>query len=505
MAFLSSLNMRFYFSFLLLFFFASSSMADQGCGIHPTSEETQQIFEYRKQLKQFSPFLRTGQSDIITIPVKAHIIDDGKGSNKYDIQTLLTQLCDLNVLYAPVGFYFYLVPDVNFVNDSRYIYPPNGIDDAELLLGNLLFQHYLPGALNVYYTLGTGLCGMAPFPSWSVRYGGRTGVLMEANKQCSGAGAKTLAHEIGHHFDLLHTFQGYDSKDARYHEYVTRDPSLRNCETAGDGFCDTPADILDFTCPYTGNAKDIRGAFYNPDVSLLMSYHGDFCQNKFSEEEIQHMKDVIQNDDYRKVYLNNQITDFQGVASSQLLEPIPSAQIPSGQKIKFRWERVEGADAYLFKIATVADRVYYQQLVYDADSVEYEFPSADVGRTYQWNIVPVRFNQPCSQSSAVSRFRIVGSATGVFNNEVIRFAVYPNPVSGGKNLTLQFDEYSLRDMKERMSVKISSLNGQTVQEVSFDRISEKMEIRLNDNLSSGVYFIHFQSGDVVYQSKLIVQ
>ena len=98
----------------------------------------------------------------------------------------------------------------------------------------------------------------------------------------------TVAHEFGHFFRLEHTHSGGN-------EFVTRGESA-NCTTAGDSFCDTPADpnlefetYVDENCDYTGTMVDARGDTYDPDVTLIMSYARHKCRTRFSQEQLAKM------------------------------------------------------------------------------------------------------------------------------------------------------------------------------------------------------------------------
>lgn len=106
-------------------------------------------------------------------------------------------------------------------------------------------------------------------------------------------GIATMVHEMGHYFGLSHTFEGSGTAQA---ELV--DGS--NCQTAGDGVCDTPADpysgppgnealYLDpNTCEYTYMGQDANGDFYTPLVSNMMSYYSS-CRCSFTYGQYQKM------------------------------------------------------------------------------------------------------------------------------------------------------------------------------------------------------------------------
>jgi hypothetical protein len=111
----------------------------------------------------------------------------------------------------------------------------------------------------------------------------------------------TLEHELGHAFDLRHTHQGNGS------ELVARPGSGNsyNCDTDGDGFCDTPADpnitgwtISGTTCEVTNdqNETDSDGVLFTPDSKNIMSYSPyENCRSMFSDEQYTMMSYTARN------------------------------------------------------------------------------------------------------------------------------------------------------------------------------------------------------------------
>ena len=103
-----------------------------------------------------------------------------------------------------------------------------------------------------------------------------------------GINTGVIGHELGHYFGLPHTFAVGDE---------LADGS--NCATAGDRFCDTPADpYVDGTeaksyltgCSFSDRRKDTNGDYYNPLVSNIMSYYPSNCRcGGFTPQQLQRM------------------------------------------------------------------------------------------------------------------------------------------------------------------------------------------------------------------------
>lgn len=495
--------------FFVSILFVSHVFAQDFCGMNLSDEEALKVFQYREKLASLKPNTRTSDyGQLVTIPIKFHVFGNDQGENRYNLESLLIQLHELNQAYEQVGFYFHMIPEINIVDDDRYI---GSGDDANsgsysTLLARMMNRFHHHGALNIYYTSNLGnLCGMAPFPNWNTDiYGSKTGVLM--HNTCGKPGEMTLAHELGHHFDLLHTFQGWDSGSASFSEYVTRVDSIKNCNYAGDGFCDTPADVLDYSCPYVGDYKDLRGHYYSPDVSLIMSYHADRCQNKFSDEQIAHMRDVLFTDTSRTVYLNNPVDDFSVANSTTLLSPTTNSTAYTGEPTLFEWEEVVDADAYVFSVLSRSAgelRPRYQAVV-TSNFYELELPEEFVGIPLQWRVVPFKWTQPQSTPSSTHRLTVkIPEPTGIFDNKSVTVNSYPNPAHAGQQLTVFLNSH--HEISEPIQSKVIALNGQILQEVTIQSPQRELNIPLDGDIPSGVYLLQLSTAKEVYTSKVVIQ
>ncbi|APY11868.1 hypothetical protein BWZ22_11770 [Seonamhaeicola sp. S2-3] len=94
---------------------------------------------------------------------------------------------------------------------------------------------------------------------------------------------------MGHFFSLIHT-HGPDNNTL-----TTELVDGSNCDTDGDGICDTPADpkltcenVNNF-CQYIGTETDANGQAFTPDTGNIMSYAYKACRTHFSEQQLARM------------------------------------------------------------------------------------------------------------------------------------------------------------------------------------------------------------------------
>lgn len=227
----------------------------------------------------------TAGSCINDIPMKVHIIRRSNGTGGLTTSELSTAMTTLNLRYEAACMAFYVCGSINYIDDDQY-YDFNTADEPALTAAN-----NVDDAINIYYanTVGNGssnYCGYAYYP-------GNADVILMANS-CANNGS-TLPHEVGHFYGLPHTHNGGN-------ELVNGS----NCTSAGDGFCDTPADpnlsgIVNSSCVYTGTATDANGDTYVPDPTNIMSYSRKLCRTFFSTEQL---AEIVFNNTYERNYFD---------------------------------------------------------------------------------------------------------------------------------------------------------------------------------------------------------
>ena len=209
------------------------------------------------------------------IPLTIHIVRQTDGTGGFTLASLQVAMQDLNRLWLPIGIQFYQRGEVDYINDDLLFNLP----DQDFWRDVLRQTNPVANTVNVWFTNLAGLCGQASFTSSSPQ-----GILMD--NACAGVAAdpSTFAHEVGHYFDLYHTHET---------AFGVECPSGSNCSTAGDRFCDTPADpLLNFggnvtaACLWTGSAAVPMGCDpmipYNPPTRNVMSYSRATCSILFT-------------------------------------------------------------------------------------------------------------------------------------------------------------------------------------------------------------------------------
>ncbi|HEX9601092.1 MAG TPA: M43 family zinc metalloprotease, partial [Mariniflexile sp.] len=275
--------------FILLSFgintFAQNETAS--CGTVITKESTAFYNSIKPQLKSYEQaFMQkrlsksTSHTNLMnSIPVKAHVIRNSNGTGGISEADLNTAISNLNDLYAGAFMEFFLCDGINYINEDSLSHLKKG-DEKSLIETN-----NVTGLINIYFVdyienaLEESICGYADNE-------GRNDVIVMKNS-CV-ANDSTLAHEMGHFFSLMHTHGTDDTK-------TTELVDGSNCDTDGDGICDTPADpklttknVNNF-CQYIGTETDANGDTFTPDTGNIMSYAMKGCRSHFSQQQLARM------------------------------------------------------------------------------------------------------------------------------------------------------------------------------------------------------------------------
>ncbi|MEL6561535.1 MAG: M12 family metallo-peptidase [Bacteroidota bacterium] len=211
-----------------------------------------------------SPIKKVNKKFLVTL----HITTDQAGNPAVDagrLTEIRNAIIATGAYYEPIGIDFE-VGEVFYIENYQF-----DVISTEEELVEMSSKYDKENRINLYlFSMFdeemAGGCGIA-------------GSITNANKQmymaqaCVNTGS--FAHEAGHFFGLAHTFNPDD--------FPTEElADQSNCETTGDGICDTPADpyILDRAdivwirnCAYVYEGKDANGDYYDPDIGNIMSYY----------------------------------------------------------------------------------------------------------------------------------------------------------------------------------------------------------------------------------------
>lgn len=249
----------------IVFLYTNISLAQDFCHYNPALTK-----EYPASGLLNPANMRTNEN--ILIPVQLHFVIGDEGI-KQDSVLIMQQLNEANEIFSQINIQFQVCNPVNYIYSEEHdnlegllfpVYDLGEMYNSPHTL-DLFFVKYIEGASGVYSGFGT-----------------RDGFVILRRNLVSSA---TLLHELGHYFNLPHTHNISNGLERA---------NGSNCATAGDKFCDTPADpelsnANVKNCLYTGTEVDDQGNTYNPDVSNFMSYAPASCRNSFSQEQYAEM------------------------------------------------------------------------------------------------------------------------------------------------------------------------------------------------------------------------
>ena len=218
------------------------------------------------------------------VPLQAFITRNTDGSGGMTYLQLNQGLANLNYLYKSANIEFYWSGLPKYANNTDYNeYSEDPTDnDTEAGLRALFTDDQT--AVSVFLTRkiadenGAEYGGYAYYPENSVAKN-----FMHMNYFVFYHIVwSTGAHEMGHYFNLAHTFDKTESGETGADaENVARSGVQKNCDVAGDFLCDTEADpkYTTTSCNFVGNKMDRFGVAYTPSFTNIMSYYDFGCRN----------------------------------------------------------------------------------------------------------------------------------------------------------------------------------------------------------------------------------
>lgn len=270
---------------LATFGISGQNTIEASCGTVTTPESLEYINSIKPQIKKYEQefaFSKFGKSSthrvINSIPVKAHIIRSSNGTDGLSTSDLNHTIENLNAIYADAFMEFFLCDGINYIDNDVFCHFKKGNES------DLKETSYTPGLINIYFVNYLENTSEEPICGYSNNVGRDNDIIVIKNSCATND--SSLAHEFGHFFSLIHT-HGPDNNDM-----TTELVDGSNCDTDGDGICDTPADpklsyvnVNNF-CEFTGEETDANGHTFNPDTDNLMSYSRKSCRNHFTPQQL---------------------------------------------------------------------------------------------------------------------------------------------------------------------------------------------------------------------------
>ncbi|MEN0004845.1 MAG: T9SS type A sorting domain-containing protein [Bacteroidota bacterium] len=438
--------------------------------------------------------------DLLYVPLTVHITGTDEGVGYFPVKSVLDALCRLNLDFLETNIQFYVKGEFRYINNTAW----HTHDNGEFGLGiQMMLANNVPNTLNSYLTASAaGACGYYA-PSGN-------GIVMQ--KACLSATGHTWAHEVGHFLSLPHPFRGWEIEEAENYDYSTPAPLFwgsrqvekvdgSNCTVAGDRFCDTPPDYLNYRwgCTSSGLSTQLQ---YDPDTvafqsdaSLIMSYSFDACSSRFSPEQIAAMRANIL--DARPGLLSDppEVIDDITEVEGNILTPAEESTTPFSDIVNLSWETIPNATHYIVQVSALPIFSGPKE-EYVIQDTAFTLTDLDPDRRYWWRIRPYNhFGSFCTEFIDTSSF-----TTGLLTNvnqleEALQLVVYPNPVASSNFIQVAY----LLEEQQEVQIRLFSASGQLVyQQQSLNQQGpQNLEIS-TANLPKGIYLLQLanQRGNV---------
>ena len=179
---------------------------------------------------------------------------------------------------------------------------------------------------------------------------------------------KTLAHEMGHYFGLMHPFDNGHPR-MRPEQDSCGGNSPTTCRDSGDYVCDTPPSTRAFFDCDDRNTCTETPVDRIDNKENYMAYNDDRCRNMFTPGQIELMYSYLE--EYRLVMTTEENLRAAGWYDSLTVEPIGVAALCANSEARREPLRLKasGAQSYTWAPATGLNRTDGPEVVLTRDDV----------------------------------------------------------------------------------------------------------------------------------------
>lgn len=493
------------------------------CGVDPAAAAAikERLMNNRRLLtNQQVQQLGNGRS-ITYLPLTIHNVSNQAGEGRTSETMIMAFLCGLNALYADQDIQFFIHNQVRELT-SNFLDANSNTFQSTLVMN----QQRVAGTINIY--LGRSL----HYPASGYRsFYDPNGDHIFLQTPMLSATAETEAHEIGHYLSLPHTFFGWEGIDAeaqyngvnapaqvggRAVELVTRGAGA-NCQTAGDGFCDTEADYHSTatvtSCNFTPATTDPSGATLQPDESNIMSYYDNSCQTRFSTQQ----KTAIAADvAIRSWATNNPPSTTTITTTTTLSQPANNAMADiTGSTVRLEWAAVSGATWYYVEvfgtnfpglwIPNTNDVKFAGWVTTGNTYLDLPTNNLTVGSYYAWRVKALNELSTCAPISNYSKFQAVSLATNVADLSIEQQA----------SISVQNNPVQVSDIPVRIqtatalvgSIRVYGMDGRLAIDWSKQQLEagESLLQLPASNLPNGTYVLVLTTANGLLKEQFVIQ
>ncbi|MCU0391872.1 MAG: GEVED domain-containing protein [Thermoflexibacter sp.] len=353
------------------------SFAQENCGTPaPTPTERELLIRLGK-VKPNQSHLRT-EGVAKYFPVKVHIMRKSDGTGGASELEIMQGLAEANRIFRQIDVQFYMCSEFHYIdNDTYYNFHQMNETAMAAEAGN-----YQAGVINIYYPKTVTVNPNKPVGgyTWYPATGVERVFIVGAS-----ANSRTVEHELGHYFGLMHTFEFNNSANIPDRELVTRGAG-KNCDTNGDGFCDTPADpyglpnATTMGCTYTGTATDANNQLFAPAMDNVMSYYADFCGAVFTPQQYAFMNNI-----------SNTLRNYSNATCAVVAPNAVTLAVPTqvGSTISLTWTDSNFEVGYFIERSTDGGDEYTTIGVTDQNITNFIDNHVTSNQTYHYRIKPV--------------------------------------------------------------------------------------------------------------------